>query len=281
MLKETDLDLDDGRTLHVYETTSHTDDSDLVVFWHHGTPNVGEPPEPLSGVAAELGIRWVSVDRPGYGGSTPLSGRNVASSAADVASVADALGIEQFAVMGHSGGGTYGLASGALLGDRVVGMVCAAGLAPFHAEGLDWFAGMAPSGEAELRAATRGRAALGDFVLSMKFAPDVFTPADEATFRGDWSWLAGIVQRGIDTGLDGMLDDDLSYVAPWGFEPEQIACRVLYVYGEQDRMVPSPHGGWLAEHTASSELWLRPEDGHISVLQSAAAALEWLRNQAS
>lgn len=84
----------------------------------------------------------------------------MAAAAADVSSIADALGIGQFAVMGHSGGGAHALACGALLPDRVVGVVCVAGLAPFHAEGLDWFAGMAAAGAAELRAAARGRAAL-------------------------------------------------------------------------------------------------------------------------
>jgi pimeloyl-ACP methyl ester carboxylesterase len=66
----------------------------LAVVWHHGTPNLGAPPEPLLPAAAERGIRWVSYDRPGYGGSTPHPGHDVASAAADVASVADALGIE-------------------------------------------------------------------------------------------------------------------------------------------------------------------------------------------
>jgi pimeloyl-ACP methyl ester carboxylesterase len=63
----------------------------------------------------------------------------VASAAADVASVADALGIEQFAVMGHSGGAAYALACAALLPERVLAAVCASGLAPYHAQGLDWF----------------------------------------------------------------------------------------------------------------------------------------------
>ena len=71
-MKETDLDLGGGRTLHAYDTGA--DDADgarLAVFWHHGTPNIGAPPEPLFAAAARLGIRWVSYDRPGYGGSTP------------------------------------------------------------------------------------------------------------------------------------------------------------------------------------------------------------------
>ena len=121
-----------------------------MVFWHHGTPNTGVPPEPLFPAAAQHGIRWVSYDRPGYGGSTPHPGRDIASAAADVSSVAQALGIGQFAVMGHSGGGSHALACGALLPGRVLGVVSVAGMAPFDAEGLDWFAGMAAAGAAEL-----------------------------------------------------------------------------------------------------------------------------------
>ena len=39
----------------------------------------------------------------------------MASAAADVSDIADALGLSRFAVMGHSGGGPHALACGALL----------------------------------------------------------------------------------------------------------------------------------------------------------------------
>ena len=68
MVTETDVELPGGRTLHVYDTTGM--DGRLAVLWHHGTPNLGPPPEPLFPAADRLGIRWVSYDRPGYGGST-------------------------------------------------------------------------------------------------------------------------------------------------------------------------------------------------------------------
>ena len=68
---------------------------------------------------AERGIRWVSYDRPGYMSSTARPGRDKASVAADAAAVADALGIGEFAVLGHSGGGSHALACGALLPGRV------------------------------------------------------------------------------------------------------------------------------------------------------------------
>jgi pimeloyl-ACP methyl ester carboxylesterase len=272
---ETDLELSDGRTLHVYDTRADAGDR-LAVFWHHGTPNIGAPPEPLFPAAAERGIRWVSVDRPGYGGSTPHPGRGVASAAADVSSVADALGIDRFAVMGHSGGGPHALACGALLPSSVLGVVSVSGLAPLHAEGLDWFAGMAPSGEAELRAAAAGRAALEDYLASTEFDPDLFTPADHAALAGAWSWLGAVAGKATETGLGGMVDDDLAYVASWGFDPARISAPVLLLHGDQDRAVPSSHGEWLARHCRSAELRLRPGEGHISVLNSSTAAMDWL-----
>ncbi|MFC7099995.1 alpha/beta fold hydrolase [Nonomuraea rubra] len=68
MTKEFELTIGDGRILHVYDTAPGATDR-LPVLWHHGTPNIGAPPEPL--FDDRLGLRWISYDRPGYGGSTP------------------------------------------------------------------------------------------------------------------------------------------------------------------------------------------------------------------
>jgi pimeloyl-ACP methyl ester carboxylesterase len=280
VVTEADLALGDGRTLHVYDTGTGDGDAGLAVFWHHGTPNTGTPPEPLFAAAAERGIRWVSHDRPGYGGSTPHPGRDVASAAADVASVADALGIDRFAVMGHSGGGPHALACAAVLPGRVLAAVCMSGLAPFGAEGLDWFAGMAHSGAAELRAAATGRAALEAHFAAAEFDPEIFTAADHAALSGAWSWVETVVGQALETDQGGMVDDDLAYVAPWGCDPGQVSTPVLFVHGAQDRIVPSPHSRWLAGHCRSAELWLRPDDGHVSVLNASVMALDWLREHA-
>ena len=278
---ETDLQLSDGRRLHVYDTRTDAADESLAVFWHHGTPNIGEPPEPLLPAAAERGIRWVSHDRPGYGGSTHHPGRDVAAAAADVAGIADALGIGQFAVMGHSGGGPHALACAALLPERVLGAVCVSGLAPFDAEGLDWFAGMVAFGAAELRAAIEGRAVLEVYLASNDFDLEQFTPADHAALAGRWSWLGKVAGQGAANGPGGMLDDDLAYVGPWGFDPGQISAPVLLLHGGQDRIAPSSHAKWLASQIRSAELWLRPDEGHISVLSSGEPALGWLREHAT
>jgi len=95
MTDEFDLTLADGHRLHVYDTGEPDGGAELAVFWHHGTPNIGAPPTPLFRASGRLGIRWVSVDRPGYGSSTPATDRTIGSVAALVERVADHLEIER------------------------------------------------------------------------------------------------------------------------------------------------------------------------------------------
>ncbi|MFC5183895.1 alpha/beta fold hydrolase [Actinomadura harenae] len=274
---EFDLELDGGHTLHVYDTGTGDGPNQLTVFWHHGTPNIGAPPRPLFPAAVRQSIRWVSHDRPGYGGSSPVPGRNVASAAMHVSATADALAIDRFAVMGHSGGGAHALACGALLADRVIGVISVAPIAPFDAEGLDWFEDMAPCGVASLRAAAEGRSAKEKYEASAEFDPNMFTPADHAALAGEWSWFSNVVDPAIENGLGGLIDDDLAYVAPWGFDPADITAPTLILHGDQDRIVPISHGQWLARHCPTAELRPAVDDGHISVLHTAPAALAWLR----
>jgi pimeloyl-ACP methyl ester carboxylesterase len=58
-----------------------------------------------------------------------------------------------------------------------------------------------------------------------------------------------------------------------------VSAPVLLVHGGQDRVVPSSHGEWLARRCPAAELRVFAEDGHISVLDSAESALDWLRAQ--
>jgi pimeloyl-ACP methyl ester carboxylesterase len=272
---EVDVGIAD-RTLHAYDTG---DDGDLVVVWHHGTPNIGTPPRPLFERSRELGIRWVSYDRPGYGASTARPDRPVVSAADDVAAVADHLGIERYAVMGHSGGGPHALASAAVYPDRVIAVVSGAGLAPFDADGLDWFGGMAASGVASLRAAAAGRAEKERFEASGAEYDPEFTAADMESLTGKWSWLNEVVGPGMDHGPGALIDDDLAYVTPWGFDPGAVDVPTLLLHGGLDRIVPSTHGMWLADRCPEAELRLFPDDGHLSVLRHAGGALDWLRAQ--
>ncbi len=280
-MRTLDIPLADGRTLHAYDSAPEGGGEQLVVAWHHGTPNIGTPPEPLLPTSERLGIRWISHDRPGYGGSTQLPGRDVASAAADTAAVADALGIGHFAVMGHSGGGPHALACAALLGDRVLGAVSVSGLAPHDAAGLDWFDGMADPTAASLRAAAAGREAKERHEATAEPADPGFVDADLEALGAEWGWFLSVVRPAQAGGPGPLIDDDLAYVAPWGFDPDKVAAPALLLHGGLDRIAPVAHAAWLAARLPASELWLRPDDGHISVLRSAPEALEWLASTAS
>ena len=281
-MREEDLILGDGRVLHYYDWKPGLAEPELTVFWHHGTPNIGPPPAPLFSISARLGIRWIGYDRPAYGGSSALSGRDVASCAFDVARIADQLGIEHFAVMGQSGGGPHALACAALLPKRVLAAASIAGLAPFDAEGLDWFAGMHPNGVASLRAAAQGHAAKTHHqALGLAFDREMFTPEDWEALAGEWAWFESVVGPALAKGPEGLIDDDLAYVAPWGFDCSRIVAPLLLLHGEQDRVVPIAHGDWLARHCRTAELWPCAGDGHISVMNNAATALSWLRASAT
>jgi pimeloyl-ACP methyl ester carboxylesterase len=92
-----DVKLADGRVLRAYDAGPA---DGLAVVWHDGTPNLGAPPAPPLPAAVRLGVRFVTYDRPGYGGSTRRPGRDIGSAATDATAVADALGVDRFAAAG-------------------------------------------------------------------------------------------------------------------------------------------------------------------------------------
>jgi pimeloyl-ACP methyl ester carboxylesterase len=267
--------------VHAYDTGET--DAAMTIVWHHGSPQTGALLEPLLAAAAERNIRMLSYGRPSYGGSGALRERSVGSAAADVAQVTDAHGVDKFAVMGASGGGPHALACAALLPERVTGVVSIAGLAPLPgnaspADTSEWFRGMAsPDG---LRSAIAGREARAHHAATAEFDPHNFIDADWAALDGSWASLGADVARSEEFGSDGLIDDDVAFVSQWGFDLAQIDTRVLIVQGGEDRVVPASHAMWLLNGCRRGELWLRPSDGHISILDACPVAMDWLKANA-
>ncbi|MBH0130913.1 alpha/beta fold hydrolase [Salinibacterium sp. NK8237] len=278
-IREFDLSLRDGGTLHVYDAGGR-DSTALPLLWHHGTPNTGHPPIPLLAAAETLGLRWIGYDRPGYGGSTPAPDRRVSCAAVYAEAITDELEIDHFAVMGHSGGGPHALAAAALLPDRVVAAVAVASLAPFGPAGLEpeaYMSEMAASGVAALSAAVMGRNVKEAYEneYGADYDPE-FSPGDIAMFDGEWSWFIDVVQAGAASGPAPAIDDDLAYVRDWGFDPASIQTPTLLLHGRVDRVVPAAHSQRLAEVIPNVELRLDPGAGHISVIAGSQDALAWV-----
>lgn len=271
-IREFDLTTPDGRTVHAYDSGPA---AGPAVFWHAGTPNVGVPPEPLQAAADALGVRWLGADRPGYGASTPWPDghEDPADAADDAVLVADAVGVERFALLSHSGGGPYALATAVRHPRRVSAAAVVSSPAPGDASGFDVYAGMAPGVAAERRAAVAGREALVAALERDEFDETSFIAADYAALSGEWSWFEGVVRAATTNGLSGFVADDLGMVAPWGAGLAGITAPVLLVHGEDDRMVPASHSRWLASRIPDARLRITPGAGHISVLHEGAAIL--------
>jgi len=266
----------DGRTLAVREGG---DPSGVPVLVHHGTPGSSLLYGAHLRDAAERGIRLVSYDRPGYGGSTRQPGRRVADCAVDVAAVCDALGIERLCTWGASGGGPHALATAALLPERVAAAAALASIAPFGAEGLDFTAGMgemnvqsyaAVAAGEEAHRAQHERELAGMLETTPEQLVDVWPtilgPADRAVLTGELAeFVLESSRAGVLPSSDGWFDDDVVFAGPWGFDLGAIRVPVLLWHGEQDRFVPYGHGVWLAAHIPGVEAHLSSEDGHLTL----------------
>ncbi len=86
--------------------------------------------EPCSADLAAAGLRVLSPDRPGVGGSDRAPGHSTADWVDDARQLLDALGLERVAVVGWSLGGQYAAAVAARLGERVSAAAIVAGCPP-------------------------------------------------------------------------------------------------------------------------------------------------------
>jgi pimeloyl-ACP methyl ester carboxylesterase len=265
----------DGHCLYVHTAE---DGSAGTVVLHHGTPFSALPYEPFLAAAAERGLRYVAYSRPGYGSSSPHAGRTVADAVADVGAVLDSVGVGTFVTAGWSGGGPHALACAALLPDRCLAAATIAGVAPYDAGGLDWLAGMGQDNLDEFGAAAAGRASLERYLDTASGLARVTSPGVSAAFHGLLSapdaaslvgdfadWFAASLRDALRTGTAGWRDDDLAFVAPWGFDLTRIVRPVAVWQGDQDRMVPFAHGRWLGSAIPGAETHLRSGEGHLSL----------------
>ena len=277
----------DGRTLAVED---YGDPAGRPVLVHMGTPNSRRLYGPNVRDAAARGLRLISYDRPGYGGSTPQPGRTVADCAGDVRAICAELGIGRLAMWGLSGGGPHLLACAALLPDLVAAAASLASPAPYGSEGLDYFAGMGQDNVDDIRLSLTDEAAFREKSVKdreellatppeemTKALESVLTPTDAAVLSGELAdYLTSSARDGLAPGSQGWIDDSC-IERPWGFDLADIAVPVLLLHGRQDKFVPFGHGEWLAAHIPGVEARLSDDDGHLTLMQNRVPEVHaWL-----
>ncbi|MFC1415307.1 alpha/beta fold hydrolase [Streptacidiphilus cavernicola] len=283
----TTVELPDRRTLAV-ETSGSA--RGKPVFLLHGTPGSRLGQAPRGALLTWMGIRLITFDRPGYGDSDRLPGRRVADGAADVAAVADALGLKEFAVVGRSGGAPHAMACAALLPDRVTRTAVLVSLAPRDAAGLDWYAGMAPANVRDHSSALDGSLTLAPSLRarSRDIRSDPYRlvaalkeemPDSDRRMVADQGVRVMLqnnfreAMRSPDAG--GWIDDVVAFNQHWGFDPADIPGPVLIWHGEDDVFCPAEHARWLAERIPRSILRIERGAAHFGVLRRLPQILPW------
>ncbi|HLN05189.1 MAG TPA: alpha/beta hydrolase [Acidimicrobiales bacterium] len=270
------LQVTDGRQL-AYAEWGDLDGS--PIFALHGTPGCRLDRPPGEDKLRAAGLHLITYDRPGYGASDRHNGRQVADCVGDVALIADAVGVERFAIIGTSGGGPHALAVCARLGDRVTNASCVVGIAPYDSEGLDWLAGMDPENVEEFGWALSGKARLTveldreAAALLARVAQDPASilegfqlPTTDIAVLADPRVQQIIRESAAEmfvNGVSGWVDDDLAFTTPWGFDPSEIDLPVEICFGSSDVLVPPAHGHWLASHIAGARTVVETDKGHL------------------
>lgn len=254
--RDVQVPLADGRTIACTEVG---DPDGRPIISCHGGLSSRLDIVPSAEAATRLGVRVISPDRPGIGGSTRQPGRTLLDWPGDVAAVADHLGIDRFAVMGWSLGGIYAAACAHALSDRVTVAGLVASSIP-----ADW-----PGMHEELNRMDRvmldlsGKAAPLDRTIfslmrsAAHHAPKAFAKSsgvDATMGAGD---LAESLPAAVAEGLadtKGVVDDYRVFGAPWGFRPEDIGVEVHLWQGDADELVPPAWAERLAEAIPGSTL---------------------------
>lgn len=272
------LVLQSGRRIAVHGTTS--DAEERVVVLCHSAPGAGLfDPNPAETRA--WNVRLLSVDRAGYGGSSPVAAGEwgtVGSAADDLAAVLDTLSVERVGVAGWSAGGRVALALAARRPDLVDRVVVLATPAP-DAE-VPW---IAPEQRDELerlsgRASDEAHAALRER-LRLVIPEDPYAPealwllgagaADEAALRADGvrARLGEMLHAAFVQGARGLAADIAGYcLQPWGFEPEAVEAETLLLYGSHDPLAEPRHGRWWHSRLPNARLEVVPGAGHLVVV---------------
>jgi pimeloyl-ACP methyl ester carboxylesterase len=275
--------LADGRAMAV--DSRGAEPGQPVVFLHAAPGSRRFDPDPEVTVAEH--VRLVTIDRPGYGRSSPVpvgTMPTVASIADDVAAAIHSVVGGPVPFVGWSAGGRIALGVAARHPDLVSRVVLVGTPAP------DDIVPWVPDEYRPMLAVLRRDPDHAVGLLAEALAPmaaDIHAavasiaagPADEAIAASPArrarleQMLAEAFRQGtIGTAIDIVADQ----VAPWGFEAADVQAPVTAVYGSADVIVTPAHGEYWARAVPTGELLIAEGSGHLLPMRQ----WEWVLDMA-
>jgi pimeloyl-ACP methyl ester carboxylesterase len=302
MAERQQLHLADGRCLDYLEVG---DPAGAPAVYLHGTPSSASEARWLHRAASEQGVRLVSLDRPGYLGSEPRLDASLVGGAEAVVSLARALRLGRFAVVGFSGGAPYALAAAHLAPAEVTvahlgGGICS--LADAADYGLAWWRRLvfgltawAPVVSVPLLGFMLGR--VGRKLQGRLGAPDeAALELFEGAARG--AQIAAVIEYVQSSDAEELRSEISDYIAatgatkavvadmvavarPWPFELDSVATPVEIWHGRDDPAVPVGFAEAMAASLPNGRAHLFEGEGHFVFHTHADAVAASIREHAA
>ena len=241
--------------------------------------------------ARASGLRLISYDRPGQGGSTPQPNRTVADSGADVRAIVTALGLPRMAVWGTSAGGPYALATAALMPEAVASVCLFASVGPCGEAGLDFAEGMGDGFGEQIAVffADPDRAKADFLAGAAEWAPLGGDPSwwlgrwedqdrQDPAYSQEWADYLALINRDGYAGTgEGWWEDWAASFLPWGFDPAAVQVPVALWHGLKDTSPPPAHSRWLADRIPHATAHFPADEDHTNVEEhNRAPAIAWV-----
>jgi pimeloyl-ACP methyl ester carboxylesterase len=271
---DTTVRLPDGRTLGYIDWA---DTGGMPVLHFHGVPSSCLEGQHLASQIEEngLGVRLISIDRPGHGLSDFQRRRKLLDWPNDVVAVANALELEKFAVLGYSGGGPYALACAFKIPKRLTSVAVVAGMPPPSAP--KFLDGLGATDRRLIRLARRapwvaraalrvaGSLAARDPERSATEFEKELSEADRAVFADPRLRLIvnEMFLESIRNGTRGVVHEYKLLGRSWGFALDAIEVPVQFWQGEEDEVVSPAHAEYQAGEVRDSKLGLCKGVGHL------------------
>lgn len=260
------ITLADGRRLRWHD---FGDPDGSPVLYTAGTPVSGLGGGAYDEAARAAGLRWVSPDKPGYGGSDYQRERSVISWGDDLAALAGHLGLDHFALAGESGGAPFTLAAAQQLADRVsvVALIAAGGPASRDERAgqkarnrvMDWLARNTPAlNTVQVAAMRRELATPARRERNLRRDMAATPEAAHVALRIEYEAVADALRQGTRATVQ-----ELALIQrPWAFPLSEVKTSVHLWHGELDRNAPIAFARRLARELPDATLHVSDSSGH-------------------
>lgn len=244
---------------------------------------------PAAAAAKRLGLRIISPDRPGFGLSEPLDGRQLSDWLDDMAAILKHLGIDAFSLFGISGGAPFAVATAAHFGDRVLALGLASPMGPVAdvyksvemSKFQQRFFLQLPNNNRLVEWGTSGANAIFRFAPATAFdlAVRTLAPADREIMNQKHirEHVITDVLESLTFDGAGTRADLLIFSQPWGVDYACITARAVLWQGLADTVVPINAALALGKMIPGCRVIELEGEGHFWALREIDEILERIK----